>query len=304
MVSTLDEKIFASYFPLIPRAAPSPDGTPHPELQERCFPQKEGRFQTSKEFLMKLLIPLASLCCVAVLAFFSPPLHAGERWGFDLGLGGSVTSSEYKDVYAAGATLPLLGYEGDRFYLRGISGGLHLFRNDRHEINAQLSYLPQRYLASWSGDEAMKQLDDRYSSMLAGLNYRFLSPYGILQATVSADILGYSNGVIARASYSYPLTLGRVTLLPSAGLTWTSCEYNRYYYGIQSDESRASGLSEYHPGSALSPNAGLAARVGLSENWSLFANGNLEFLNQEIYDSPMVENAVKLSLGAGLLYRF
>ena len=95
-----------------------------------------------------------------------------------------------------------------------------------------------------------------------------------------------------------------MTLLPSAGLTWTSCEYNRYYYGIQSDESRASGLSEYHPGSALSPNAGLAARVSLSENWSLFANGNLEFLNQEIYDSPMVENAVKLSLGAGLLYRF
>lgn len=247
---------------------------------------------------------LTSLCCAAVLAFFPLPIHAGERWGFDLGLGGSVTTSEYKDVYAAGSTLPLLGYEGDRFYLRGVSGGLHLFKNDMHEINVQLSYLPQRYLASWSDDDAMKQLDDRYSSMLAGLNYRLLSPCGILQATVSAEILGYSNGLIARASYSYPLTLGRVTFLPSAGLTWTSRDYNKYYYGIKSGESRASGLSEYKPGSALSPDAGLAVRASLSENWSLFANGNLEFLNQEIYDSPMVENAVKLSLGAGVLYRF
>ena len=252
---------------------------------------------------MKLRSALLSLCCAAALAL-PLPLHAEERWGFDLGLGGSVITSEYKDVYSAGATLPLLGYEGEHFYLRGISGGLHLFKNEMHEINVQLSYLPQRYLASWSSDHAMKQLDDRYSSMLAGLNYRLLSPYGILQATVSADILGYGNGFIAQASYSYPVTLGFITLMPSVGIKWTSCEYNDYYYGIDSDESRASGLSEYKPGSALSPNAGITARVGLSENWSIFANGNLEFLNQEIYDSPMVENATKLSVGAGLLYRF
>lgn len=252
---------------------------------------------------MKHYSILLSLCCAAALAL-PFPLHAEERWGFDLGLGGSVITSEYKDVYSAGATLPLLGYEGEHFYLRGISGGLHLFKNEMHEINVQLSYLPQRYLASWSSDHAMKQLDDRYSSMLAGLNYRLLSPYGILQATVSADILSYSNGFIAQASYSYPITLGFVTLMPSVGIKWTSCEYNDYYYGIDSDESRASGLSEYKPGSALSPNAGITARVGLSENWSVFANGNLEFLNQEIYDSPMVENATKLSVGAGLLYRF
>ena len=251
---------------------------------------------------MKLRI-LVLLCCAAALAF-PPSLHAEGRWGFDFGLGGSVTTSEYKDVYAAGATLPLLGYEGDRFYLRGVSGGLHLFKNDMHEINVQLSYLPQRYLASWSSDHAMKQLDNRYSSMLAGLNYRLMSPYGILQATVSADVLGYSNGFIAQASYSYPVILGRLTLAPTVGVKWTSCEYNDYYYGIDSDESRASGLSEYKPDSALSPNAGLTARLDLSENWSVFANGNLEFLNQEIYDSPMVENATKLSVGAGLLSKF
>ncbi len=252
---------------------------------------------------MKISHALASLCCALSLALPLTP-RAEERWNFDLGLGGSVTTSEYKDVYAAGATLPLLGYEGERFYLRGISGGLHLFRNDMHEINVQLSYLPQRYLASWSTDHGMKQLDDRYSSMLAGLDYRLRSPYGILQATVSADVLGYSNGFIAQASYSYPLRLGLVTLMPSVGLKWTSCEYNDYYYGIDSDEARASGLSEYRPDSALSPNAGLAARIALGENWSVFANGSLEFLNQEIYDSPMVENSVKLSVGAGLLYRF
>ena len=46
--------------------------------------------------------------------------------GFDVGLGGTIITSEYKDTRLAGSTLPLLGYEGEYFYLRGVSGGLHL----------------------------------------------------------------------------------------------------------------------------------------------------------------------------------
>ena len=65
--------------------------------------------------------------------------------GFDVGIGGTVITSEYKDTRLAGSTLPLLGYEGEHFYLRGVSGGLHLYRTSWFEFNAQISYLPQHF---------------------------------------------------------------------------------------------------------------------------------------------------------------
>ena len=128
-----------------------------------------------------------------------------NRWGFNLGLGGTFSTSEYRGVERLGTALPILGYEGDMLYLRGLSGGVHLFKNENNELNVQLSYLPQHFYASWSDSNAMRKLDDRYSTAMAGLNYLLRTELGILAATLSTDVLGVNNGVTADASYSYPI---------------------------------------------------------------------------------------------------
>ena len=78
--------------------------------------------------------------------------------GFNAGIGGSWTSNEYKGMSSDGTFLPLIGYEGEHFYLRGVSGGLHLFKNEWFEFNVQLSYLSQHFYAgnsdSWAADIA------------------------------------------------------------------------------------------------------------------------------------------------------
>ena len=91
----------------------------------------------------------ALICLVCSLAMAFPVRAEGGKTsffdsinavlsGFDIGIGGTVITSEYKDTKLAGSTLPLLGYEGEHFYLRGVSGGLHLFRTSWFELNAQL----------------------------------------------------------------------------------------------------------------------------------------------------------------------
>lgn len=255
---------------------------------------------------------------LGVLLLCAGPVRAGEGAtsssvldsiqailsGFDVGLGGSVITSEYRDTRLAGSTLPLLGYEGERFYLRGVSGGVHLFRTEWFEFNAQLSYLPQHFYADNSDDRRMRRLDDRYSSLLAGLNARIVTPMGLVGLTASTDVLGYSNGVIVDGGYSFPFQLGPLALVPTVGLQWTDVNYNDYYYGIKRSEAGKSGFSAYDPDSGVSPYAGLTARMRFTEHVSGFASARALFLNQEITDSPMVDSSEKYTFSLGVMYKF
>ena len=121
----------------------------------------------------------------------------GDKWGFNAGLGASLRTSEYKGIDSLGSPLPLIGYEGKWLYLRGLDGGVHVYRDHYQEFNIQLSYLPQNFYASWSDNSRMKRLDDRYSTLMAGLNYTLRTPYGQASATVSTDTLGVNNGIKA-----------------------------------------------------------------------------------------------------------
>lgn len=225
-------------------------------------------------------------------------------WGFNLGIGGTFGTSEYRGINRLGMALPILGYEGDRLYLRGLSGGVHLLKDECNEINVQISYLPQKFYASWSDSAAMKKLDDRYSSAMAGINYRLRTDYGILSATLSTDILGVSNGVMADASYSYPIRFSSVSVIPTIGAQWTDVNHNNYYYGISRSESQTSGLSRYAPEGSISPYGELTVRIGLTESWSAFVSGKATFLGQQITDSPMVDQGTKYSVSTGVLYSF
>ena len=258
--------------------------------------------------MKKSLLMSMALIAFALLAAISA--NAAEEskpatpWNFNLGLGGTFATSEYKGVNQLGMALPILGYEGEWLYLRGLSGGVHLLKTEHNEINAQISYLPQKFYASWSDSTAMKKLDDRYSTAMAGINYRLRTDYGVLSATVSTDALGVSNGVVGDASYSYSIRFADLSIIPAVGAQWTDVNHNEYYYGVSRSESRDSGLSHYAPEGAVSPYGELTMRMGLTESWSAFVSGKATFLGQQITDSPMVDQGTKYSVSTGLLYAF
>lgn len=261
--------------------------------------------------LILLTLLIFTLCApVAIMAQEAWEEHPADaatqadKWGFNAGAGATLRTSEYKGINSLGSPLPLIGYEGKWLYLRGLSGGVHVYRDRYQEFNVQVSYLPQNFYASWSDNDRMKRLDDRYSSLMAGLNYTLRTLYGQASATVSTDVLGVNNGVMADVSYAYPVRFENVMITPAVGVQWTDSNYNDYYYSISSSESRSSGFKEYSPESAFSPYAGLTMRVILTEDWSAVANAKALFLGNEITDSPMVERTTTYSFSAGLLYAF
>lgn len=84
--------------------------------------------------MKKPILPcVAAITIVLALASFALAQDGrsdSNRWGFNLGIGGTFSTSEYRGVERLGTALPILGYEGQWLYLRGLSGGVHLFKNE------------------------------------------------------------------------------------------------------------------------------------------------------------------------------
>ena len=230
--------------------------------------------------------------------------NEGEKRNVTLGLGVGVGMSEYRGYDPTILPLPFFSYTGGRFFIRGLTGGVSLYKDTHHAFSLDLSYLPQEFEASDSDDSAMRRLNDRDSSMLAGASYALTTAYGLARLSVATDILGKSNGIIADASYSYPFQLNTLKITPAVGGTWTSGDYNSYYYGISLNESRQSGLRPYDADSGFSPYVALNILFGITDRVNLMLHSRVTYLSGEITDSPMVDQDYKYSFGLAVTYSF
>ena len=240
--------------------------------------------------------------CVGLMLAMPVQAKSAE---ISLSAGGAAVSSEYRGVSAHAYPMPFVNWEDERFYVRGLGAGAYLWKSESTKLSAGLEYLPTHFRPHDSDNAAMKQLDKRYSSMLAFAACEYSSSdWGNLRLKVAADVLDNSGGFLADISYSKPVELGAVVLTPAVGVCWTSADYNDYYYGVSVEESQRSGLAAYEADGGFSPFASLRVDFALSPHWGLYAIASAMLLSEEIRDSSMVDEDMKLGIGGGISYKF
>jgi outer membrane protein len=239
----------------------------------------------------------ASTPCAAQTASAS-----AKSWS--LGAAAIWSASPYRDYDNKALPVPVIGYEGRHFFLRGIVLGYRLLGTDNSELAVIASPDPNRFLARDSDDPRLRRLSDRNVSGLAGLSWRLYGNWGIIQATAQKELTGHGGGEVADLGYEFPLREGRFTLTPGAGLTYSSSALNDYYYGIRAREVAGSGLAGYRPGAAASPYFKLGLVYNLTRSWLLIANYRLAVLPGTLKDSPMVDRDFTESYLAGVSYVF
>lgn len=216
-----------------------------------------------------------------------------DRWS--IGVAASVRQSPYAGEGTRIRPVPLLTYEGNRLFWRGLGGGIHLIDRDRFRVDAVLSArmdgfdiddLGQRELRANGVDPS--QLSDRDDGLDAGLAASWSSRAGEFKLSALADVTDRSGGYEIAADYAYAFKWGRSTLIPGVGLRWMSDDLVRYYHGTLDDEV-ARGVQRYQPGSALVPQVSLAFSRPLGEKWRLLGAVDYKFLPSEITDSPLSE---------------
>lgn len=222
------------------------------------------------------------------------------RWG--LGVAAVVSASPYAGEGTRVMPVPLVSYQGERFYFRGLSLGWKLWSNDAFELAAvgkfrfdgfNVDDLGKRELARNGID--YRKLEDRDKSFDLGLSMKWSGDFGELEAEALADATDTSGGQEIKLEYGYPIELGGGRLTPNVGVTWMSKDMANYYYGTL-DEEVARGVVDYKPGSVTVPHIGVGYFRPIGEKWSLMAFLKYSRLPDAIKDSPLIEKDTDGSL--------
>ena len=228
--------------------------------------------------------------------------QAESQWTVGAGVG--VINSPYKqydrDVYP----VPVVTYEGDNFWFRGLGGGYYLWNDTADKLSIMAYYDPTHFKPGDSDSHALRRLDKRKSTMMAGLSYVHNTEYGVLRTARAGDTLDNSNGFIWDLAWLYRYTNGNLTLTPGIGVEWNSDNQNEYYYGVSRHESRRSGMRSYDPDSSWNPYLELSANYRFLGDWSVYGVARYTRLSDEITDSPMVDKSWSGLISTGITYTF
>ncbi len=246
-----------------------------------------------KSLFLKLF--LATLC-------LSLPL--GARAETTVGAGVSVSTSPYRHAGLSWNPVPLLAYEGENFYLRGVKAGYKLYHNENLEFSLFARYDQLHFDASDNNNHAMKQLKDRDSSVSVGAAARIVTPIAMFYADVAVDALNNSKGVTASLGLMKSWDFGSMQLIPTVGVRAYNRMYNNYYFGVSDGESRRSGIRTYRAASGLEPYAGLTMNYKFTESVGGLLGAQISYLPATVRNSPMVNADTSVNLTCGVTYSF
>ena len=227
---------------------------------------------------------------------------AANQWSVGAGVG--VINSPYKQYDRDLYPVPVVTYEGDKFWFRGLGGGYYLWNDQTDKLSVMAYYSPLHFKPGDSDSHALRQLDKRRSTAMAGLSYVHNTQYGFLRTALAADVLDNSNGFVGDVAWLYRYSNGGLTLTPGIGVEYSSENQNDYYYGVSGDESRRSGLKRYDADDSWNPYLELTASYKFASDWNVYAATRYTRLGDEIKDSPMVDKSWTGLFSTGVTYSF
>lgn len=240
-----------------------------------------------------LLAALVSCCSASVAAAAEDP---PPRWT----IGGMVIQRDapYRDFDEGLWAVPMLRFEGERAYVRGLRGGVRLVQQDGFEFGPVLQLRFDGYDADES--DFLEGMEDRDFSIDAGLaaGYR-VEKVGQFEASWVTDVLDRSDGSEFELGYTALFRAGGFTFVPNLSVKFQDEDVVDYYYGVRPDEATAARPA-YRGDSAVVPELSVTAMRELSPQWTLYARIGHAWLPSEITDSPIVDDDNRTVLGIGV----
>ena len=248
-----------------------------------------------------ILIPASAKAQeVAEIPFFHAPpgtaaLGGGLRSGQSPYLASDSEDERKQDL------IPLYLYEGKYLFARGVSGGVHVFRNDVFEVNAYTRFRFQKLDPDSNAFYA--GLEERKQSLDAGIELGLKQRWGELKFSWVTDTLGRHNGEEAQFSYRYRLDAGPWSFSPFVAWTWQSDNLTNYYFGISEAEATPDRPA-YQPGESEWVSFGINTSWQITDNISAFANVAFVGADTVVVDSPLTEEDAFSSVFVGGIYQF
>jgi len=219
----------------------------------------------------------------------------------NLGLGVGFRNDVYRGSDDLTFAVPLIFMERGNFYIKGTLAGYQFYKQQ----NLSLDLIAQWRFDGYDEDDSpfLTGMGDRKMNIEGGLGLTYFDGWGLWRFSFLNDLRGEYDGQEVSFSYGKQFTRDKWSFLPIAGILWNSSDLTNYYYGVEPQFARP-WRPAYSVGEAWNPFVSLLTNYQFNEKWSAMAVVRYQFFDSEISDSPIVEDDYKLTLLAGLTYRF
>ena len=147
----------------------------------------------------------------------------------------------------------------------------------------------------------LKDMKDLDMAITANVGLSYSQEWGKISFTAAHDISNKHDGYNLGAEYSYRYVVGDWFVEPSVAVTYASEEIVNYYYGVSKSEVTVA-RPLYQGSEAVNLELGLAAGYVINKNNLIMAFAKIKYFDDEINDSPIVDD--NKSVGFGLAYRY
>ena len=129
------------------------------------------------------------------------------------------------------------------------------------------------------------------TSFELGAFISYLLPQDRFRARIRQDVAGGHKGATLQLDYTHTfIKAERISFSGTLGLNAASAAYMKSFFGVNPQQSLASGLPTYRAGTGLKDaNAGLNGSYRINDNWSLFATVGYERLIGSAANSPLIK---------------
>lgn len=175
--------------------------------------------------------------------------------------------------------------------------------DEQWELVVGLDYRDDGYQSDFGDHPLFSGYDSPDAEVIAHLGIS----YGILSMQATQDVSDNSESSTLSMLLKYPLYKNRSGLMldVSAAAHWYSDDYVNYYFGVEGNQvNDAVGRSAYQGDAAVNYELGVNAMYPLNKQWILIGSLSRTKLDDEIVDSPLIEEDYQEIARLILAYRF
>lgn len=242
---------------------------------------------------------------VLILIFLNLFLFADEpKPRSSIGIGAFMSESEYKgDGDKELLILPLLSYQGEKFYARGIELGYKYIDTKPFKFNFTLNPKLNSYKSSDS--EYLAGMDTRERTLEAGVSASLkVIPLVTFSARAKLDTLSKHEGYDIGLGIGVFLPLSKSFIIaPSYRKIYLSSNNANYYYGVKDSEATTTRPS-YEVGSTDIIRYGINFIYNITQDIGANIMLNKTKFSDKIKSSPIIKDKDIVSGIISLSYKF
>ncbi|MGL6120727.1 MAG: MipA/OmpV family protein [Fusobacteriaceae bacterium] len=262
--------------------------------------------------MKKTIIGLAALLLMSTGVFAQGYSNPGEgelatasqnKMGVGLGILGSKKLFKQEDSNTN--AYPVFDVKYKDFYVKGLNIGYNAYQNDLLAVSVFLDPLAGYSIKGKDMQNGYKNIDDRDFQAMLGLKANFDIDNWGGKGSLSTQF--GEHGSESQLSIFRVFNMdNKFSIIPTAFVKYLSSDFSDYYFSVSETENKNNSKikNSYKANGAFTTGFSLMGNYAFNEKLSLFLFLGVEKFSDDVKDSPIVENSLIYTSGAGVKYFF